>query len=89
MTEPRTLLAASTDAALHRPLLWLRPTASGAEWKSLKLEFDVRRHGKVPARKNFWLGHDGTRWARNTDAAYLALHHPAVMAWAEAALRAP
>ncbi len=83
MTEEWELLDASTDAAMHRPLLWLRPSASDSEWKNFKLEFNVRRQHKIPARKNFWLGYNGTRWSRGTDTAYLAVQHPEVLAWAE------
>lgn len=82
-----TLLAASSDKDLHRPLLWRRDKASTNEWHSLKIEFDVRRRNKAPARKKFWLGYNGERWAENHDAAYLAAHHPAVLTWAEASLQ--
>lgn len=64
--------------------LYERRDRSTAEWRSLKL---IHTGGDAGKRKrNWWLGWNGERLSRNTDARHLAAHHPEVSAWVIARL---
>jgi len=60
-------------------------TGKGANgWRSLKLK--LRGRGKIPKR-NWWIGFNGERFARNHDLGVLARHNPDVLAWVLAAVK--
>lgn len=48
----------------------------GPEWRNLKL---VR--SPAGAKGNWWLAHNGVRFAENRDHGFLATHYPEVLGW--------
>jgi hypothetical protein len=57
-------------------VLFERPSKANEVWRSLKLTCSERRK-----KRNWWLGWNGERLARNRDAGLLAEHDPEVYAW--------
>jgi hypothetical protein len=72
-------LIASTDHFA----LFDRPDFAQGEWRSLKLE----RTDSKGQKRNWWLGWNGERFARNADAGKLAEHHPDVYDWVISSLK--
>lgn len=65
-----------------RWLIFVRPDASG-EWDSVKVVAD----GRAPEKANYWLGWNGSRWARHGDLVAL-MSRPALLAEVEQTMRA-
>lgn len=83
------LIQVSNSPTVKWQRLWEFPERGSNGWRCLKVEIGVRKQkGERRQRRNFWLGHNGERWARNNDTAYLAERHPDVLAWAETQLAA-
>jgi hypothetical protein len=62
-------------AAREKFTLYHRPQASTDAWTSLKLTANYGR------KRNWWLGWNGQRVARNTDTKNLSEHHPEILIW--------
>ena len=58
--------------------LYRRPAKSVAPWNALKLVTTSNR----PCKGNFWLAHNGLRFAWQKDASSLAENEPEIYAWA-------
>jgi hypothetical protein len=70
-----------TVGADGRWLVYIRPDAGG-EWESVKVVAD----GKATAKANYWLGWNGSRWARQGDLVTL-MERPALLAEVDRMLR--
>ena len=55
--------------------LYERPDRASPPWRSFKLV------GRTGRKRNWWLGWNGERLARNSDTVLLAEHRPEVHAW--------
>ena len=60
--------------------LYHRPGKAAAPWVALKLITT----GERPCKGNFWLSHNGMRYAVQNDAATLARNEPEIYEWAHA-----
>jgi hypothetical protein len=54
---------------------------SSDEWRSFKLVGPPCRR-----KRNWWLGHNGERFARNHDTGHLAEHLPVILDWVASAI---
>jgi hypothetical protein len=73
-----TPIAETIEEPSRRFTLFLRPDSSRNGWLSLKLSANRRDHGR---KRNWWLGWNGQRLARNHDAALLFAHHLEIYLW--------
>jgi hypothetical protein len=86
MNSAQTMHPIATKAGW---ILLERPTKHLPPWQSFKLVFSDphRDRRRRQPKHTWWLGHNGERLARNTDAGHLAAHYPEIYAWVLAELQ--
>jgi hypothetical protein len=58
------------------------------EWRSLKLVKLPASSRSTRPKHNWWLGHNGGRFALKSDTLHLDKHHPKILEWVHAACKA-
>lgn len=83
-SKPDSMVAVAASAEF---VLFDRPSAARNGWRSLKLvRVNARPHEKRQ-KLNWWLGWNGERLSRSSDAESLKEEHPALYDWVIGALQ--